>query len=88
MYVVAFQVEKQKIMKDSAGILLNQANEGDKRNEVSVSEKKSALVSTKSTSKSNPTTLKMQLSSASSMSGKDSAPAKKHSNHGINFFDR
>uniref|UniRef100_A0A0E0NSV4 AAA+ ATPase domain-containing protein n=1 Tax=Oryza rufipogon TaxID=4529 RepID=A0A0E0NSV4_ORYRU len=86
--IINFKVEKQKIMKDSAGKLLNQANEGDKRNEVSVSEKKSALVSTKSTSKSNPTTLKMQLSSASSMSGKDPAPAKKHSNHGINFFDR
>uniref|UniRef100_A0A0D9Z526 AAA+ ATPase domain-containing protein n=1 Tax=Oryza glumipatula TaxID=40148 RepID=A0A0D9Z526_9ORYZ len=86
--VLVHEVEKQKIMKDSAGKLLNQANEGDKRNEVSVSEKKSALVSTKSTSKSNPTTLKMQLSSASSMSGKDPAPAKKHSNHGINFFDR
>uniref|UniRef100_A0A0E0KBM9 AAA+ ATPase domain-containing protein n=1 Tax=Oryza punctata TaxID=4537 RepID=A0A0E0KBM9_ORYPU len=86
--IINFKVEKQKIMKDSAGKLLNQANEGDKRNEVSASEKKSALVSTKNTSKSNPTTLKMQLSSASSMSGKDPAPAKKHSNHGINFFDR
>uniref|UniRef100_A0A0D9VS94 AAA+ ATPase domain-containing protein n=1 Tax=Leersia perrieri TaxID=77586 RepID=A0A0D9VS94_9ORYZ len=85
--VLVHEVEKQKIIKDSAGKLLNQVNEGGKRNDVSTSDKTSALVSTKGISKSNPT-LKTQLNVASSMSGKDLAPAKKRSNHGMNFFDR
>uniref|UniRef100_J3LMA1 AAA+ ATPase domain-containing protein n=1 Tax=Oryza brachyantha TaxID=4533 RepID=J3LMA1_ORYBR len=86
--VLVHEVEKQKIIKDSAGKSLNQANEGGNRNDVSTSEKTSALVSTKGISKSNPTTFKMQSSASSSMSGKDPVPAKKHSNHGMNFFDR
>ncbi|KAG8096657.1 hypothetical protein GUJ93_ZPchr0013g34006 [Zizania palustris] len=85
---LVLQVEKQKIIKDSAGKLLNQANNGGKRDKESTSEKTSSRGFSNGSAKLNPMTLKMQLNSASSMDGKDPAPAKKHSKHGINFFDR
>lgn len=91
------QVEKQKIIKDSAGKLLNQSNDGDMKSEaLSTIRKKAgadsicpALHSSKDSSKCNSsTTLEMQSKSASSGNGKDSIPAKKHSSRTTNFFDR
>lgn len=94
MHVCFLQVEKQKIIKNSAGKLLNQTNEGD-RSEVSstISQKAAAdsnastLGSSKGSSKRNSTTLQMQLNSATN-GGKDPTPAKKHSSRATNFFDR
>jgi chromosome transmission fidelity protein 18 len=88
------QVEKQKIIKDSAGKLVNQTNDGDVRSEtVSAIRKKAvadsiALHSSKDVSKRSSTKLQMQSNSASSLNGESPAPAKKHSNSATNFFDR
>ncbi|CAN6307191.1 unnamed protein product [Urochloa humidicola] len=94
--VLVHEVEKQKIIKDSAGKLLNQTNDGDNRSEaLSAIRKKAvansiapALHSSKDSSKRNSTTLQMQPNSAPSLNGKDPAPAKKHPNRATNFFDR
>ncbi|CAL4930272.1 unnamed protein product [Urochloa decumbens] len=94
--VLVHEVEKQKIIKDSAGKLSNQTNDGDNRSEaLSAIRKKAvadsiapALHSSKDSSKRNSTTLPMQPNSAPSLNGKDPTPAKKHSNRAINFFDR
>ncbi|CAN6284819.1 unnamed protein product [Urochloa humidicola] len=94
--VLVHEVEKQKIIKDSAGKLLNQTNDGANRNEaLSAIRKKAvadsiapALHSSKDSSKRNSTTLQMQPNSAPSLNGKNPTPAKKHSNRATNFFDR
>uniref|UniRef100_K4A5L2 AAA+ ATPase domain-containing protein n=1 Tax=Setaria italica TaxID=4555 RepID=K4A5L2_SETIT len=93
--LLVHEVEKQKIIKYSAG-KLNQTNDGDVRSEpLSAIRKKAiadsiapALHSSKDSSKRNSTTLQMQSNSASSLNGKSPAPAKKHSNRATNFFDR
>ena len=90
------QVEKQKIIKDSAGKLLNQSNDGDMKSEaLSAIRKKTvansirpALHSSKDSSNCSSSTLEMQSNSASNVNGKDSVPAKKHSSRGTNFFGR
>ncbi|CAN6320570.1 unnamed protein product [Urochloa humidicola] len=94
--VLVHEVEKQKIIKDSAGKLLNQTNDGANRNEaLSAIRKKAvadsiapALHSSKDSSKRISTTLQMQPNSAPSLNGKNPTPAKKHSNRATNFFDR
>ncbi|CAL4921905.1 unnamed protein product [Urochloa decumbens] len=94
--VLVHEVEKQKIIKDSAGKLSNQTNDGDNRSEaLSATRKKAvadsiapALHSSKDSSKRNSTTLPMLPNSAPSLNSKDPMPAKKHSNRAINFFDR
>ncbi|XP_062210694.1 uncharacterized protein LOC133912120 [Phragmites australis] len=94
--VLVHEVEKEKIIKDSAGKLLNQTNDGDVRSEaLSAIRKKAttdsvapALNSSIDSSKRNSTTLQMQLNSASSLSGQDPKHAKKHSSRATNFFDR
>jgi chromosome transmission fidelity protein 18 len=86
------QVEKQKIIKDSAGKLLNQGSDGDTRSEALSDIRKKAVADSIApalhSSKRNSTTLQMQPNSASSLNGKDPTPAKKHSNRATNFFDR
>ena len=91
-HIVFLQVEKQKIMKDSAGKLLNQTSESV-RNEVSrVTCHEAAAVtasdSSKGSSKLKSARLPMQLNSASSLRGKDMIPAKKPSSRPTDFFHR
>ncbi|KAF8718808.1 hypothetical protein HU200_025114 [Digitaria exilis] len=94
--VLVHEVEKQKIIKDSTGKLLNQTNDGDINSKtLSAIRKKAvtdsvapALHSSKDSSKRKSTTLQMQSSSAPSLNIKDPTPAKKHSNRATIFFDR
>lgn len=94
--VLVHEVEKQKIIKDSAGKLLNQSNDGNMKSEaLSTIRKKTvansirpALHSSKDSSKCNSSTLEMQSNSASTVNDKDSISAKKHSSRAANFFDR
>lgn len=89
-------MEKQKIIKDSAGKLLNQSNDGNMKSEaLSTIRKKTvansirpALHSSKDSSKCNSSTLEMQSNSASIVNDNDSISAKKHSSRAANFFDR
>ncbi|NP_001339270.1 uncharacterized protein [Zea mays] len=94
--VLVHEVEKQKIIKDSAGKLLNQSNDGNMKSEaLSTIRKKTvansirpALHSSKDSSKCNSSTLEMQSNSASIVNDNDSISAKKHSSRAANFFDR
>uniref|UniRef100_A0A0A9F116 Uncharacterized protein n=1 Tax=Arundo donax TaxID=35708 RepID=A0A0A9F116_ARUDO len=94
--VLVHEVEKQKIIKSSAGKLLNQTNGLDVRNESlsSIREKAAAdsiapmSDSSKDSSKRNSATLQVQSKSASSLNGKVLTPAKKPSGRGTNFFER
>ncbi|GJN08361.1 hypothetical protein PR202_ga26272 [Eleusine coracana subsp. coracana] len=90
------QVEKQRIIKGSAGKLLSQTNGEDVKGEaVSATREKATndpvaptLDSSKDSFKRNSTTLQMQLKPSSNLSGKDPTPAKKHSGRSTNFFER
>ncbi|WVZ56370.1 hypothetical protein U9M48_006915 [Paspalum notatum var. saurae] len=94
--VLVHEVEKQKIIKDSAGKLLNQTNDRDIKSEaLSAIRKKTVadsigpkLHSSKDSSKHNSCTLEVQSNSASSVNDKDSRPAKKPSVRAVNFFER
>uniref|UniRef100_A0A0A9HKU5 Uncharacterized protein n=1 Tax=Arundo donax TaxID=35708 RepID=A0A0A9HKU5_ARUDO len=82
--VLVHEVEKQKIIKSSAGKLLNQTNGVDVRSEsLSAIREKAAKDSSKRNS-----TLQVQSKSASSLNGKDLTPAKKPSGRAMNFFER
>ncbi|GJN30978.1 hypothetical protein PR202_gb19329 [Eleusine coracana subsp. coracana] len=89
-------VEKQRIIKGSAGKLLSQTNGEDVKGEaVSATREKATndpvaptLDSLKDSFKRNSTTLQMQLKPSSNLSGKDPTPAKKHSGRSTNFFER
>ncbi|KAL6644788.1 hypothetical protein ACP70R_016396 [Stipagrostis hirtigluma subsp. patula] len=91
--VLVHEVEKQKIIKGSAG-KLNQPNGIDVRSEAlsAIGEKAAAgsiapaLDTYKDSSKRNSTTLQVQSKAASI--GKDPTPAKKQSSRATNFFDR
>ncbi|CAM0872425.1 unnamed protein product [Alopecurus aequalis] len=88
--VLVHEVEKQKIIKDSAGKLLNQTSEGV-RSEVSTvtcqeSAAVTALDSSNGSSKLKSATLPMQLKPASSLRSKDMTPAKKPSSRPTDFF--
>ncbi|KAL6648399.1 hypothetical protein ACP70R_012623 [Stipagrostis hirtigluma subsp. patula] len=91
--VLVHEVEKQKIIKGSAG-KLNQHNGIDVRSEAlsAIGEKAAAgsiapaFDTYKDSSKRNSTTLQVQSKVASS--GKDPTPAKKQSSRATNFFDR
>jgi chromosome transmission fidelity protein 18 len=91
-HVVFLQVEKQKIMKDSAGKLLNRTSEGVSCEVSTVTCQEAAAVtaldSSKGSSKLKLATLPMQLNSASTLRGKDMTPAKKPSSRPLDFFQR
>ncbi|KQK22437.1 chromosome transmission fidelity protein 18 homolog [Brachypodium distachyon] len=87
--VLVHEVEKQKIIKDSAGKLLNQTN--GVRSEIPTTSSHKAAASTNvsaldSSKTRNLATLPMQLNSGSSLSVKDPTPAKKHSSRPTDFF--
>ncbi|KAK3147725.1 hypothetical protein QOZ80_3BG0285980 [Eleusine coracana subsp. coracana] len=94
--VLLHEVEKQRIIKGSAGKLLSQTNGEDVKGEaVSATREKATndpvaptLDSLKDSFKRNSTTLQMQLKPSSNLSGKDPTPAKKHSGRSTNFFER
>ena len=91
-HVVFLQVEKQKIMKDSAGKLLNQTSEGVRSEVSTVTGQEEAAVtaldSSNGSSKLKSTTLPMQLKPASSLTVKDMTSAKKPSSRPTDFFHR
>ncbi|XP_047096259.1 chromosome transmission fidelity protein 18 homolog [Lolium rigidum] len=88
--VLVHEVEKQKIMKDSAGKLLNQTSEAVTSEVSTVTCQEAAAVtaldSSKGSSKLKSATVPMQFNSASSLRGKDMAPAKKPSSRPTDFF--
>ncbi|TVU47638.1 hypothetical protein EJB05_07244 [Eragrostis curvula] len=94
--VLVHEVEKQKIIKGSAGKLLNQTNGVDVGSEaLSATRKKApddsiapAVDSSKDSFKRNPSTLQVQSKTPTNLSGKEPTPAKKHPNRATNFFER
>ncbi|XBH56961.1 hypothetical protein VPH35_078664 [Triticum aestivum] len=88
--VLVHEVEKQKIIKDSAGKLLNQVNEGVRSEVPTTTCQKTATGSacdtSQGSSKGKPSTLPTQLNSASSLSGKGLPPAKRPSSRPTDFF--
>lgn len=88
--VLVHEVEKQKIIKDSAGKLLNQINEGV-RSEVPITTYQKTATGTvcdtsHGSSNGKSATPPVQLNSASSLSGKGLAPAKRPSSRPTDFF--
>jgi chromosome transmission fidelity protein 18 len=95
-YYLFLQVEKQKIIKGSAGKLLSQTNGEDVRSEALSAAKVKATDdsiaptsdSSKDSFKRNSNTLQGQSKAPLNLSGKDPTPAKKHSGRATNFFER